>query len=262
MFHINKEASISSMRQVYWSLAFFIFLASALGQDIAPEMRAELLQRVNLQRNWGARSNSPGTELSGVETSAVPVGNGIRAHMYELRAKGFPADLDYDLLTLPTMARSSDEAQTTDTVKVEKPEGRVMNEPGHPSTIIVPDPAPGEPYRFALTSKDGKHKAFVTLLPNPIEASENGCKISVIRLMPNFELALVQGTGFPPQTEVDFQGNSEGEVHGWKLKTDDEGYVDIPILPYKKGKSKGSIEIRMASAKCTPKVSFKWGSTK
>ena len=94
-------------------------------------------------------------------------------------------------------------------------------------------------HRFAVSAKSGKHHAFITILPNPIEGSDHGCKVSVIRLLRNFELAFVQVTGFPPETEIAFRGNSEGEVHESRIKTNSDGYGDLGILPAKLGKSKG-----------------------
>jgi hypothetical protein len=144
---------------------------------------------------------------------------------------------------------------------IDAKDGRVIDGPDDPRGLIVPDPAPGEPYRVALVAKNSKYKAFLTLLPNPIEGSDHGCKVSVIRLMPNFELAFVRMIAFPPETQVRWRGNSEGEVHESTVTTDANGYADIGILPAKKGKRKGKMEMHFTSPKCSPKVGFKWGST-
>lgn len=132
-------------------------------------------------------------------------------------------------------------------VLIEAKDGRVIDGPNDPRSVVVPNPAPGEPFRFALASKDSKHRAFVTLLPNPIEGSDQGCKVSVIRLMPNFELAYVRITGFPPKAEVAGRSNSEGEVRDFKMTTDANGTADNGILPAKKGKSKEKIKPKSKS---------------
>jgi len=233
-----------------------MFSAYGLAQDLSPQIRAAVNRRIDLQRNWDGRNNSPGAELQAVE-----VFHASKIWKYELRAKGLPVDLTYEVLMLPTMAGSPSELTSTGDVQIDKSDGRVMDGPGDARLLIVPDPAPGEPYRFALVSKNGKHKAFVTVLPNPIQGTDKGCKVSVVRLMPHFELAFVQFTGFLPQAEINVHGNSAGEVHDFKLTANAEGYLDTGILPFKLGKTKGTMELQIKASKCSPKVSFNWGST-
>ena len=252
---------------VRWSsLAFIVvFAAFASAQDhtseLTPEARAEIDHRIHLQRSFDGRINSPGAEIHGEEVQPLRMDNGVKVIKYEFLTKGLPSGLGFDLLTLPTMAGRAEELRSTGEVLIDAKDGRVIDGPDDPRSVILPDPAPGEPYRFALVSKNSKYRAFATLLPNPIEGSDRGCKVSVIRLMPNFELAFVRLTGFPPGTQVEWRGNSEGEVHDSKVITDASGYADIGILPAKKGKSKGKMEMQFTSPACSPKTSFKWGST-
>ncbi|HEY1524828.1 MAG TPA: hypothetical protein VGH51_01215 [Candidatus Angelobacter sp.] len=254
----TKNRSNKKWRCIFYLIGIAVFCAFALGQDLSPEMRADIDNRIKLQRNWDARSNSPGTELEAVEVSHTGKGSKLIA-MYELRAKGLPPDLRYELLWLPTMAGSPKEIQSTGDVEIDRNDGRVMNASTDPQRLVVPNSAPGEPYRWALVSKDGTHKAFIAVLPNAIQSTNNGCKVNVVRLMPKFELAFVQFSGFPPQSEVNVRGNSAGEIHDFKLTTNAEGYVDTGILPFKAGKSSGTMELQTKTPKCSLKVSFKWG---
>jgi hypothetical protein len=252
---------------VRWScLAFVVvFAVFASAQDntseLTSEARVEIDHRIHLQRSFDGRINSPGAELRSEEVKRLRMENGVRVIKYEFVTKGLPSGLGYDFLVLPTMAGREEEIQSTGEVLIDTKDGRVIDGPDDPRSIVVPDPAPGEPYRFALVSKDSKYRALLTLLPNAIEGSDQGCKVTVIRLMPNFELAFVRITGFPPETEVAVRGDSEGEVHDFKMTTDAKGYADIGILPAKKGKSKGKMEMHFTSPKCAPKANFKWGST-
>jgi hypothetical protein len=193
-------------------IAIALFPALGLAQDLSQEERADVDRRINLQRNWDGRNNSPGAELQAVEVLRIGQRNKILVK-YELRAKGLPVDLQYEMQVLPTLAGSPNELASTGDVQIDKNDGRVMDGPGRARGFIVPDPAPGEPYRFALVSKDGKYKAFVAVLPNPIQATDHDCRVNVVRLKPNFELAFVQFTGFPPQAEINVHGNSAGESH-------------------------------------------------
>jgi hypothetical protein len=245
----------------HFGLAIIVFFTIAFAQNLTPEMQADVDQRVTFQRKWDGRLNSPDAELRGIVAVREEVGKGVYVLKYEFQAKGLPTELDYELLMLPTMAASSKDFRSTGDVHIDKNDGRVIDGPNDPRSIILPDPAPGEPYRFALISKDGKYKAYLSLVPNPIEARDGSCTVSVVRLMPHFELAFLRATGFPPQTEIAVHGNSEGEIHDFKVKTNESGYLDAGVLPFKLAKSKGKMEMRFTAATCAPKVSFKWGST-
>lgn len=248
------------MLRLIYLLALVIAALSSSAQDLTPEIRAEIDRRINFQRNWDRVINSPGAELQAVDITPTDARKG-RVLRFELHTRGLSQDLEYELAGLPTMASSPDELNSLGTVHIDKKDGRVMNGPDDPFCVILADPAPGEPYRFAVISNDGKQKAAITLLPNPIEAGDKGCKVRVVRLMPKFELAFVQLTGFPGKTEVTFRGDSEGEIHEGPVKIDDEGYGDIAILPAKKGKSQGTMKIQITSPTCAPKVKFDWGTT-
>jgi hypothetical protein len=239
---------------------FLCLCVLTTAQDLTPDLRAQVDQRVSLQRNWDGRLNSPGAELQGTVKFKKEVGKGVYVFQYELQTKGLPSELNYELLMMPTMATSIDEIQSYGDVHIDKQDGRVIDGPGDPRSIILPDPAPGEPYRFALIAKDGTRKAYLTILPNPIEAGDNGCKVSVVRLMPHFEAAFVQATGFPPDSEITFRGNSEGEIHTIMMPTNSKGYADLGVLPFKLGKARGKMEMKFTASKCTPKLSFKWGA--
>lgn len=248
-----------------WSSVAFVvvFAAFASAQDstpeLMPELRAEIEDRMKLQRGFDGRLNSPGVEFRAQEMGGLRMKNGTMVMKYYLVTKGLPSGLGFDLLGLPTMAGRAEELQSLGEVLIDAKDGRVIDGTD-PRAFIVADPAPGEPYRFALVAKNSKYKAFLTLLPNPIEGIDHGCKVSVIRLMPNFELAFVI-IAFPPETQVRWRGNSEGEVHESTVTTDANGYADIGILPAKKGERKGKMEMHFTSPKCSPKVSFKSGST-
>jgi hypothetical protein len=247
----------------FWLATLCLVCAGTLlfGQDVTADMRAELVRRMEAFRNWNSKANTPGAELRLVELQRQQVGKDVFVFIYELHTKGLRSGLGYDLLTLPTMASSADDLQTMGEVVIDEKDGRVIDGPNDTRKMIIPDPAPGEPYRFALASKNGQYRAFASVVPKPIEGSDKGCKVSVIRLMRNFELAFVQINGFPPQSEVSMSGNSEGEVHDFTMKTNADGYADGGILPFKRGKSKGKIELQFAAPQCSPKVAFKWGKT-
>ena len=110
-------------------------------------------------------------------------------------------------------------------------------------------------------SKDGKERAFVNIVPNPIKTTDHGCSMNVIRVLPRFELAFVEGTGFPQNADIDFEVNSLGEIHTGKLKSDSSGNLSTAVMPFVKDKSKGQVKLVATAPQCKLKVSFHWGTT-
>jgi hypothetical protein len=139
-------------------------------------------------------------------------------------------------------------------------DGEVMDGPDDPRTMWFPNFLPGEPARLGLVSGDGKQRAFVTVVPNPIEGTDGSCRIDVVRLLPKFEIAYVRVTGFPPNNEIGFEGNSLGEMQSGKLRTDVDGRAGTAILPAVKDKSEGDVQLTFSAPQCNPTVKFHWGS--
>ncbi len=235
------------------------FLSFGVAQDISSDARQQIEQRVNLQKNWGETMSSPGAQLIAQEAERGQSGGRLMVR-YGLHAKGLPQDAKYELILFPITAASADDLQTSGEVFLDE-SGRVMDAPGDPRSMIVADPAPGEPFRMALISKDQQHRAFVSAVPQAIEGSHQGCRIAIVRLTPKFELALVQVTGLPANAEVEFQSDSSGEVQNGKLRANAVGYVDTAILPFVKGKSDGKTKVKIVAPKCHPEATFHWGVT-
>jgi hypothetical protein len=116
----------------------------------------------------------------------------------------------------------------------------------------------GEPYRVALVA--GNDKAAVVIVSDPIVAKDKGCTLRVERLLPHFELAYFTGSGFPPNSDVSFDGQSYGEKHPVNTKTDSEGNLHFALMPFVTGHHKGSTTIKGVGTTCSPSIKFEWGS--
>ncbi len=231
---------------------------AVLCQDLSTDQSAEVEKIVNLQRNLSSgRLNSSGVQLRAKEVSRGRNGDSLVVS-YQLFGSGFTADR-YDLVTIPITMNADVVAAGSDLLLAK--DGQVIDGPNDPRVIILPDFVPGEPFRAGLLSKDRKERAFLTIVPNPIEGTDHGCTLDVVRLLPKFEIAFIEGAGFPADTEVDLEANSLGEVHNGKLKTDSEGQLQTGILPFVKGKSKGQTQLTLGAPRCKPKVKFNWGTT-
>lgn len=239
-------------------LCFLVALAAA--QEISPDTRQQITRWVTIQRNWGVRGSSEGARLTAKEVARTETG-GKPVVAYDFYVQGLPRNQEYELGTLPITAKGPEDLTVNheDHLRIEA-DGRLVDSPGDPRRNFLFDPAPGEPFRFALLSKDGKRYALVSVVPNPIEGRDQRCAVQILRLTPKFELAYVEGSGFAPDSEVAFSADSLGEVQTGKLKVDSGGDIQTAILPFVKDKPQGTTEISLSSEDCKPRVKFHWGT--
>jgi len=143
--------------------------------------------------------------------------------------------------------------------------GRTAEECGDPAK---PDdaidftfyPQPGEPYRLAFVSEHDPHsKVAIVLVPDPIEARDKGCTLSVVRLTPKFELSYITGSGFAPDSDVNFDTQSWDEKHQIPRRMDAEGKIDLVMLNGVVGHDRGTTTIKALATQCSPSLKFDWG---
>jgi hypothetical protein len=234
-----------------------IVIPTIHSQELTPEQKQGVQQIVNLQLNLDAgKVNSPGKSLEVREVGKKKSGD-ISMVGYHLYASGFTGG-GFQLLTIPIGPKPDPVSMGEQLVLAN--DGEVMDRPDDPRAIWLPDFLPGEPARLGLVSADNKQRAFVTAVPNPIYGTDGACRVDVVRLLPKFEVAYVRGTGFPPNIEIGFEGNSVGEIHTGNLKTDNEGRAATAILPAVKDKPEGDIQVKFSAPQCKPAVRFHWGS--
>lgn len=123
--------------------------------------------------------------------------------------------------------------------------------------LVSIGPARGEPIRFAIANKTIRATAIA--VPLPIEGMDNGCTLSAMRLLTNFEIAYIVGTGFPPDSEVHFDSLSLDEKLDQVFKTDANGNLGFVYLPVVEGHESGSATVWSRDRKCQPSVRFDWG---
>ena len=78
-------------------------------------------------------------------------------------------------------------------------------------------------------------------------------------LTPGAELVLIEGSGFPANSELKMDSDSEGERHSGMGKADQDGRYVNAMLPYKKGILRGTLNVTLKSAGCSPSVAVPWG---
>ncbi len=213
---------------------------------------------------WGPGLNSPGASMQLKEISRERI-KGETVVTYRILTLGLPITTTYNLMTAGF-----------DYVAATKLDGLALDEsgqvicPGKQTSCGTPDKpnapydlkvvaAKGESKRFGLVSRDRNFKAFISTVPFPVEGVDAICSLEAILLTPKAEALLLQGRGFPPNSEVRTHANSAGETHFSTEKTDGNGNFFEIQLPYVEGKLSGTIRDTAQSKTCAPSLDFQWG---
>lgn len=210
---------------------------------------------------WSTKLSS-----SGASVRAKEVGRQGSLVQYHLYVSGLPSNVLYTAVSWPvTQAKPSPVMEGVSLGKdgIVMCAGRTPKQCGDSSKKDDPiefafDAVKGEPYRVALVA--GNDKAAVVIVPDPIMAKDKGCTLRVERLLPHFELAYFTGSGFPPNSDVSFDGQSYGEKHPVSTKTDGDGNLQFALMPFVSGHHKGTTTIKGIGTTCSPAIKFEWGS--
>jgi len=136
-------------------------------------------------------------------------------------------------------------------------------------------PLKGEPARFMFIAQT--LRIPISLVPDPIQAEDKGCKLSAIRLSAKFEIAMIEGSGFSPGSDVHLRRSNAGGK-SIALVVDDDGLpftmfaapdlvlkadnheVIQTIAPNNAANgASGSDTVEVTGAGCNPKITYEWG---
>jgi hypothetical protein len=212
------------------------------GQSDVETRAAETSQAlVKAHVAWKSKLSSSGASIQVKEVGRQ--GSLVQYHLY---VSGLPSSELYTAVSWPvTQAKPSPVMEGVSLGKdgIVLCAGRTPEQCGDSSKKDDPieftfNAAKGEPYRLALVA--GNDKVAVVIVPDPIMAKDRNCTLSVERLLPHFELAYFTGGGFPPNSDVSFDVQSDGEKHPANAKADSE--------------------IKATGTACSPSIKFEWGS--
>jgi hypothetical protein len=133
----------------------------------------------------------------------------------------------------------------------------------------------GEPRRSVFLAPN--LRIPISVVPDPVQSEEKGCKLSAIRLTAKFELAKIEGSGFPPNSDIHLRF-SDSESAGVSLisgdgefaparpgdtivavKSDSRGAIQTETL-FNTSKNPSGLEtVEVTEPRCSPKISYKWG---
>jgi hypothetical protein len=236
----------------------------AFGQGTAPSKASAeeaASHLVKMHEAWGPAANTPNTSLSLKEISRE--GSIVKFRMH---ATGLPKQGIYTLIQWPVTEREPTavlRGVTFDKTGLAVCAGRpstcgTADKPNDPIDVAV-KPVPGEPSRVALISSDQTIKVYAKVVAIPLKGEDKGCGIEAVLLTPGSELMAIESSGFPANTDVVMNSDSEGEHHEARGKTDASGRYVSAVLPFKQGLARGTAKVSLKSAACSPSVSFPWG---
>jgi hypothetical protein len=215
--------------------------------------------------NW-ENSSSPGmkAELLLIKKGEV---KGSLVVTYKIKVTGAPRDQRYVLTSWPIIAGSP--ITLMDGLVIDQT-GAVMC-PAHSTDSCARGfdgtevklgfaPVKGEILRNALISKDQKSRIFFSTVPDPIIKKDAACSLELVRLGPQYELVLIRAKGFLSGESVAFHTKSYDEAHDVNAKANAQGEFWAPLTPFVKDKTKGTTEVVAKGSRCSPALSFNWGS--
>ncbi len=218
------------------------------------------------QANWGPALSTPGASLMLVDKGhkSTPEGTQIT---FTLHAKGFQPGNSITLLRWP-LDSGVKQVATGLTVDasgqlicpdISQGDCLTSMQPGDPVHVKTVA-ARGEPLRVAIISADHKKRAETTIIPFPIESTSNGCTLEAILGTKNASLVLLEGAGFPKNTQIELHIVTFGKDRPLTTTTNAAGGLIVADLPAVSGHTSGTTTISYHGSTCSPSLSFPWGA--
>lgn len=249
-------------------LSLPLLVGSVMSQDSGVKQNelAERVQRLMDVEVGFAQMVPPGASIEAKEISRKGKSGGNLVVQYHIFVKGIPADTLLREIEWPVNADRPSAA--LEGISIGK-DGILMcagktpeqcgnaKKPDDPIEFITM-PRKGEPTRLAFIGQEVK--IGTVIVPDPIEGSDKGCSLSAVRLTPTFDLAFLSGSGYPANTDVHYRVSSE-TTSDFVIRSDGSGTIRVSVIPYAGKKSKGTVRVKITEAKCSPEVSYEWGTT-
>jgi hypothetical protein len=230
--------------------------------ELTPEEASS--QVVQAHHTWGSDMNSSAL----FSASLQEVGRSGAVYTYHLYTVGLPRNVLYNIVAWPV-----NQPRPVEVVKGVALDATGMaicpgqlgtcgtsNAPNAPTNLSITI-APGRPVRVGLVSQDQTIGVYTKTVPMPIRSVVNGCTLEAVMLTPNGVIAVIEGSGFAPNAEINMQLMSGNQPTGGKTQVDGSGAFFAKIVPpINDGVNFGTMKVNVTSAKCSPALSFDWGT--
>ena len=125
---------------------------------------------------------------------------------------------------------------------------------------VTPVAAKGEPIRYMLDSLDAELQIVGTLVPYPVEAEDEGCRLEVRVAQPDAAAVLMRlQEGFKSKAKVPVVLQSANGAVTQVLIADDDGRAVLAGFPHVPNKTQGVLKVTAEGASCLPSVELPWG---
>jgi hypothetical protein len=237
----------------------------------------ELLTLLERQARWddavsgdlnltGSRFNPAGLHLRFVkiDEQALPGGHGTAR--YRVFAEGAPENKVYAFGSWTiTNSLSVDprdfyvNGQGLLMIHEPKPEQEFSFKAGDDELVITAVTDSGIPSRYQIISRDRQLMLYGTLVPNPVVAEEQTCRLEVRIAQIDATAVLIVADRFPAKAKIPLVLESEGSSVSQMLTTNAEGHAVMAVFPYVAGIAKGQLKASAEGPGCLPYVVLPWG---
>lgn len=144
-----------------------------------------------------------------------------------------------------------------------------------PVAFDMQTPLKGEPRRSVFMAPN--LRIAISLVPDPVQSVDGKCSLSAIRLSPKFELAMIEGFGFRPDTDVhirfsddqsagvttfvDGKGitSANAATTNIAVRSDSSGAIQTAALANASKYPRGLETVEVTDPNCHPKITYEWG---
>jgi len=229
---------------------------------VAPNPQEVAHRVAELHQGWGPALNSTLASASLQEVAR----NGA-VYTYHLYASGMSRDKLYTVVAWPV--NQPNPVQVVKGVALDAAGMAIcpgqlgtcgaVTQPNQPVNLSI-NIAPGRPVRVGLVAQDESSAAYTKMVPIPIRAVDKGCTVEATMLTQSGAIALLEGSGFTPNSEIDMQLVYGDKHEGGKTKVDEKGTYSATVIPVIDNVSNGTMKVSVTSPKCSPALSFDWGT--
>lgn len=238
----------------------------------------ELLTLLERQARWddagagdlnltGSRFNPAGLHLRFVKIDEQVKPGGHGTARYRVFAEGAPENKVYSIGTWPmanTLAYDPRDLYVNGQglLMLHKPtpeqEFSFKAEADEFDITAVTDSA--VPTRYLLSSRDRQLLIYGSLVPNPVVAEEQMCRLEAIIAQPDATAVLIVADRFPAKAKIPLVLESEGSSTTMMMSSNTEGHAVVAVFPYVAGIAQGMLKASAEGPGCLPYVVLPWGA--
>lgn len=126
---------------------------------------------------------------------------------------------------------------------------------------VAPVAAIGEPIRYMLDSLDEELQIVGTLVPHPVVAEDEGCRLEVKIAQPDAAAVLIFVEGIKPKSRIPVVLQSANGAVTSVLIADADGRAVLAGFPRVPQRTQGILKVTAEGSSCLPSVELPWGTT-